>query len=409
MLTHPWRQATCPFCFNRFRLREAPLRPTGNVAPEADTKVQGFFRLAEAPQLSKVTQPMNGWLSFFRQNNSWSKENDRICPNCHLPLPLATATGQLNTKVIAVIGEKASGKSNYFAVLLRLLIEGNFARDAGFGVVAQPTWDVHQNKKVLSSILFRERYGSLFDDRTVVDETKKLKDNPALRAPLIYRLQFSHCTLGQRIRHPLTRFQATDLVLFDTAGEDMQNPEEMEQNYRYLATAAGVIFLIDPTRLPNVLPQMPMDIQSLAREYPGRAGQVVDTFLNLLDRHGSGILRTIRVPVAFAFTKLDLLRGIIEPGSRLLVPSRHHDGFDAEDFQRTSNEVRRHLDRWGGGAVATNLKRFSRAGFFALSSLGRQPDENRHVRQLSPLRVVDPLLWVLNQLGYLPAMQTTAV
>jgi hypothetical protein len=184
----------------------------------------------------------------------------------------------------------------------------------------------------------------------------------------------------------------------------------MDQNYRYLVHAAAIVFLVDPTRLSNLIGKLDDRLQKRARVTPGRFGRVLDAFLNLMERHGA--LRPeekIKKPVAFALTMLDELRdaNLIPAGSALQTPSRHIGGVDVADGRRTSAEAFRMLVEWGGAEVG-NLRRFANASYFALTALGHRPDDSGYLTRLQPERVVDPLFWALYRLGYLPAMPADA-
>lgn len=415
-MLHPWSKTLCPFCFEWFHLSDAPWRPLANVNIAPDDHVRRFFDLNTAPSLPAVVPPDVGawsWLKGrFAPDNTRIRDHDRVCPHCHLPLPQGVATGELDSEVIAVIGERFSGKSVYFGVLIHLLTQGHLARDAGFGVVAQPSWDLNSGNKVSSSILYQERYGRpLFDAKQVMQANQPLRDTPWLRAPLIYRLMFFKRGRDGEVIRPATIVKVTDLVLFDFAGEDLEDQNTMTHTLHYLTRAAGVIFLVNPLRLQGVRNQLPPEVTSRLNDAERRqtslSADILDSFLNLFDRDARyGAKRTIDAPVSIALTKLDMLRPLLDPGSRVLSSPNHVGGFDGDDARRVSAEVEAYLERWAGGAVRQNLNRFTDAGYFALSSLGDQPDDAGTIRTFAPHRVGDPLFWILHRLGYLPAAPT---
>lgn len=417
-MLHPWSKTLCPFCFETFHLSDAPWRPLANVNSSPDEHVRRFFDTAEAPVLPSVVVPEKSFWGRvkgrFVPDNERIKDHDRVCPECHMPLPPGIATGELDSEVIAIIGERFSGKSVYFGVLVHLLTQGHLARDAGFGVVAQPSWDLRTREKVPSSTLYQERYGRyLFGEKQTMPATPPREDvqGKALRAPLIYRLMFYKRDRDGQVARPATITKVTDLVLFDFAGEDLENPNTMTLTFRYLTRAAGVIFLVNPLRLQGVRNQLPPEV--LNRMLPAERAQasvsadILDTFLGLFDRDARyGAKRMIDVPVSITLTKLDMLRPLIDAGSRVLTTPNHFGGFDLEDALRVSAEVEGHLELWAGGAVRANLNRFTQAGYFSLSSLGEQPEETGVIRSFAPHRVGDPLFWILHRLGYLPALPT---
>lgn len=414
-LLTPFHKTTCPYCFEQFHLGDAPWRPMANTNLQPDAAVQAFFDLDQPPDLPALVPSGNDGVkpwhrSRFLLDNSRLRDHDRVCPFCHLPLPLAQATGELTSQVIAVVGERWSGKSSYFGVLLHQLVDGQLASEAGFGVVAQTTWDMKARRKVSSSTVYEERYGQYLyaKPRGKIPPTRRLSEHRDLRSPLIYRLQFFKRDATGRLARPIRIVRATDLVLFDTGGEDFEDPHSMTLTLRYLTRAAGIIFLVNPLRLSRVRDQLFPEVQDrmeeAEREEVSVSGDILDTFLNLFDRDPRyGALRPIKTPVAVALTKTDMLGGLIQPGSRLNTEPSHVNGFDLDDALRVSTEVREQIVRWAGGAVAANLVRFTNAGYFGVSSLGCQPEPDGTIPALEPRRVGDPLFWILNRLGYLPA------
>lgn len=402
----------CPFCFRSLRLADAPLRRT-RLPPDSpdlviDDRIAAYYGQTPEPLPPLLPAARRSW--GWWPDRSWAVDHNKCCTHCGLPLPLAIATGELRPRVVAVVGDRASGKSTYIGMLLHQLIDGRLADRAGFSVVAQGTF--HLGRGVVSSReLYDERYGkTLFGERARVPATLGVRQNPNLRSPLIYRLNFDHRSWWHRLTRPWASHRALDLVLFDTAGEDLEDEAEMDQNYRYLAHASAVLFLVDPTRLANLVPRLDERLRRRAGETKGRFGAVLEAFLNLMERHGAvRAERPIHKPVAFVLTMLDELRdaGLLPPGSPLQSPSRHVGGFDAADARRVSAEAARLMREWGGVEVG-NLRRFADARYFALTALGHRPDEAGYLARLQPERVVDPLFWALHRLGYLPAMAAGA-
>jgi hypothetical protein len=60
--------------------------------------------------------------------------------------------------------------------------------------------------------------------------------------------------------------------------------------------------------------------------------------------------------------------------------------------------------RWNQRAYNTVKTRFSRHAFFGVSATGCASDKDTHrYKYISPWRVEDPLLWLLAELGVIPA------
>lgn len=405
----PWSQAVCPFCFHRFHLSKAHRRITSLGGEKTKDEQLGRFLSIPAPELGVVEPDGAGGFppAIFRGFVAPSERNAekrKICPRCHMYLPNATATGQLSSKIIAIIGARSSGKSNYFGVLLNAL-ERRYTTEVGFTMYDQETFSVNEMKPVSSKHLYRERYGKyLFSGETqqALDQTASVTTNVEVRIPLIYRLEFRK-RLVHYLTAPLSRVNAMDLVVFDAAGEDMDDPVAIEQYYRYILGAAGIVFIIDPFQFPGIRSQLSPEMRDRYPKEPGDPAGVVSQVIQLFERHGG--LRVggkIPVPVAFAFSKSDDLKGIVHPSSMILRDSHHEDGFNADDCGRLSEEVEECIREWDGpNLIGLAQRKFRSYSFFALSALGQCPDKDLRIHNVSPVRIADPLLWLLWKQGYL--------
>lgn len=410
-LISPWSKATCPYCFEQFHLSQAPRRLTRpGSATEPDEQV-GRYLAVPPPDLGKVVHP--------DRDRAWQRllarvvveedgDSRKICPHCHMFLPTKTANGELTSEVIAIIGARSSGKSNYLGVLLNLL-ERRYMNEVGFVMFDQDSFSLQEMKPISSRKLYRERYyARLYDPAQprAIDQTRSARQNPDLRIPLIYRLQFP-----KQPRHYLTRplgsVCAMDLALFDAAGEDMDDQALLSQFYRFILRATGIIFLLDPFQYPGIRQRVPAELRQRLPRIDTDPSEIVARVINLFEERGgvrSG--QKIAVPVAFALSKSDMLRPMLHAGSGVLKDSVHRGGFDLEDCQRVSNEVMECVKRWDSPQLVDLARgHFARFCFFAVSALGGLPDEQFRLRSLSPLRVADPLLWLLHERGYIQALQ----
>jgi hypothetical protein len=411
-LIAPWRSVACPFCFRRFHLSEAPSRAMTGGERERDI-VLGKFLGVPAPDLPRVVEPppLTGWKRLMRRcflRNDPSSMSKRVCPHCHLNLPHAIASGQLSGEVIAIIGARSSGKSNYFGVLLNTL-EKRFAGEIGFRMFDQETFSLREMRDISSRQLYRERYGNRLyggTERYAIDQTSSAATNKEIRIPLIYRLEFPK-PAWQYLLHPLTPVNALDLIIFDAAGEDMADETVLEQFYRYILRASGIIFLIDPFQYPGIRKQLPPELQRRLPPVEHDPVEIVARVINLYERRlGVAAGQKIRTPAAFVLSKSDLLKDLVHRGSLLCRDSCHDGGFNAADCALLSGEVRECIRSWDGPQLVDLAERsFSSAAFFAVSALGEMPDESMRLHTVCPLRVADPLLWLLWKRGYVRTAQ----
>lgn len=406
----PWSSIHCPACCHRFHLSQAGRRLQSPSAPtEPDDKLGRFLGMP-APPLAKVEPPLKGGIlgRMYRRivihddgRQGWKK----VCPECHFPLPHKTAIGEVNSEFFAIIGARSSGKSNYFGVLLKLL-ERRYASEVGFTIFDQESLDIATLKTVGSSQLYRRRYGDRLwnsDDRMAIDQTVSLTQNAEYRIPLIYRIE-SPKRLWQYFTKPLARVNAVHTVIFDAAGEDMNDADRLDQHYRYLAGAAGIIFLIDPFQYPGIREHLSPELR---KRFPVQVEptEIVSQVINLLERQtGRKAGQKINVPVAFVFTKCDMFRNtdIVDKSSPILRDATHKRGFNSADCEMVSKEVRQLIKDGESQYLLKLSEAFSHSAFFAVSALGETPDERLRLRSIQPLRVADPLLWMLWQRGYIP-------
>jgi len=105
--------------------------------------------------------------------------------------------------------------------------------------------------------------------------------------------------------------------------------------------------------------------------------------------------------VAVSFSKLDCLKGIIDP---LLLSSSNHNGYlDINDVENVNSLFYSYLGKWLGPNFLTTMKDYFKTySFFGLSALGDSPDLSGNInRGVNPFRIEDPLLWILSQKGFI--------
>lgn len=399
----------CPYCFRRFYLGDAPSRSTSaiDLRREPDTAMADFLSLKQAPDMHCVEPlPATGlagrWWRRMWISHDPDSDRRKVCPRCHMYLPHKMACGELRSEILAIVGARNAGKSNYFGVLINSL-EKRYAGKVGFSMFAQETFSVAKMQPVSSCELYNTRYGShLFSPQpTALNATPPAATNPDILIPLIYRIQF-HLRPEQRIKHPSSHFRALDLVIFDAAGEDLQSAVGRQQFARYIAAASGIIFLMDPFALPGMAELLPSGLRPPVTQH-NEAQEVLQGAINVLEqRNGLRADQKISVPVAVAFTKTDLLEGVLDPCSPILSDSQHEGGFDEGDCRKCSTSVEECLRKFGSSDIPRLVKaRFKDSELFAVSALGQMPGQNSCLRTISPRRIADPLLWLLWKRGYI--------
>ncbi len=406
----PWTRITCPFCFEEFHLSEAPMRASEATVLYPDEEMRAFLGTAYPPDMPIVTPtPTNWFLKSVRRvhlplcRDVTPESPLRICPHCHMYLPQALANWNRESNIIAIVGSRSSGKSNYFGVLLKQL-ETRYAAELNFGFRPQMTFDVREMRRMDSRKLYERRYGQrLFHDHRVIQQTERSEVDADIKIPLIYRL-----TLSQTIRGK-ERLKAIDLVIFDAAGEDLSSMRNFHSFGRYALKASGIILMIDPFRYPAIYHKLPPEMRSqipTPEALGGTPGEILDYYLSY--KTNESALRPdekIKTPTALVLTKIDMLRAILSRQEQTLFQETSHSGgFNRKVCERKSEQIQNFLIENGAGDLVMNLRtQFDTSAFFGVSALGAIPDGESIPRQIRSINVVDPLLWILHQLKYLNA------
>ncbi len=375
--------ATCPFCFTRFPLAEAPFRcgnprcegrvedPVyaeyqGLLAPE---KMGPIFSVGAEPGRSRRAAAAGTCPSCGHETHR------RVCPTCHYEL--LHDAGRAAERLIAVIGGRGTGKSNYIAMLINQL--ENIAGVA-LGVAIRAVGDRTRERYE------RDFYAPLFRQNRVIPPTQTAAVDPATRTPMVFRLTTNEGGVA-------------NLVLFDTAGEDMQALSTMSSEARYILHADALLFLLDPLQIPAVRQMLPAE--HLPPPDPGAEPEYIVERLRELYEQYYGLKSAERItrPVAFTLSKIDMLLPLLDPGSGL----RHN----AEDDQDSVHaEIAACLEMWMGPRLTTLIRAdFARYRYFGVSSFGRPPEGAasgaQTVTGLAPIRVEDPIRWILSEFGLL--------
>jgi Double-GTPase 2 len=364
------KRVTCPYCWHSFKTDQLLLR-CSDMCPPPD---QTFF--------------------------TGSKSSKGNCPHGRRPLPRRFCPEETCRRAllreyldnegrnVAVIGSAAAGKTTYIGVLLHEL-KGRVAGQFN-GMAVDLLGDESRRN-------YRERFAEpLFERGEAVMKTARLEIGSNLE-PLIFTLKIP--TRG-RFRAGL---QSIISVFYDAAGENVLTAQSMDPLTRYLEAAGGVLVLIDPMQMPEISRHHGHDLPADMRGRSVTDQRAVIQRLGELLRESSNKRQTkLKVPLAIAVTKIDVLRETFEDESPLRREPNHNGHYDEGDGADVHEELRAWLDRWYGpefdNTVAAN---FTNYRYFGLTALGAAPrDEKRLAKSgVHPYRVEDPMLWLLAQFG----------
>jgi hypothetical protein len=382
----------CPYCYQQFAEREIWFRCSGRPGPTGKAcSSRRDERLAKRMGFTGQLPPAfsaDGRKRSVVHPECQAETNYRLCPECHTQLPVHF--GKVEHQLIALVGAKESGKTVFMTVLLHELMHSIGTRfDASVLGADDETRDS-----------FRRRYEApLYDNHELAAPTQR-STSPTSRRPLVFTFTVRGRSLGR------SRQERTVLSFFDTAGEDLNSTDSVEQNARYLASAAGIILLLDPLTMRGARGQAEPDAPRPRGQDLESPVSVLGRITDLLQRaRGTKPSELIRTPMAVAFSKMDALTRSLPEESPLRRSQPAGSRFDSTDSRSVHDHVRALLDEWEGSAIDQTLRHnYSRYRYFGLSALGAAPTADRRVATgvVQPYRVADPLLWLLSEFGAIP-------
>ena len=381
---HPFIKRTCPNCIEPIypgdcdivSINIDPITNTHKIlvkAPEGRFKRQ-YARMNPQPIVGKLVL----------------ESAHRKCPRCGYLLP--TNIEQVKNINIAVVGDTFSGKSSYIAAIIRQIRQGDLQRADRFA-----RFDCLTQK--VESDYIRDVITPLFEGKQTVLATQPAVDTD--RPPLIYEL-----ILTPGPDHPPRRI---NLILYDASGEDLAVQERMVQFSRYVLSASAIVFLADPVSMPQIFDLLPPFLQQKARVATGRtSSSVLNSIIRLVEEYRNGRAggNLASTPIAITLTKSDLLKQLTTLQHQyyfLKKPPAYNGSIDLNDLNIVDGEVRQLLETYGEQTLLQATKNFSKVRFFATSATGYSPDSNGNYPSVEPRRCLDPILWILYEMGVLQA------
>jgi GTPase SAR1 family protein len=292
----------------------------------------------------------------------------------------------MDNRIVGMIGGTFSGKSTYVAALIRQIeLEGALG-DVGCTKFSPLNDEVRERYR-------KDFYEPLFLRKQQLPLTPPKTPGEIIK-PLIYVMVFER----KRARPRICR---VNLILFDTGGEDMADQAKIAQISRYILNAHGLVFLVDPMSIPGIVEHLPFHLRP--KETPPESFRNLDPIINILGRQLS--IKpgdSLPIPIAITMAKSDLLRFVLaSPDANPVFLQRpdYQQGYQAEDSAAVNVEVEAILKRYQGASLLNNRRAFAKARFCAVSATGMAPDGRGQFHAVEPLRCVDPLLYILHELG----------
>lgn len=389
----------CPFCYSSFTEKDILFRCESlneqRCAKENDEKLAHYFGLSNFNAAHVIpAKEATLWESLFGKKvpdsmkcNSCSFiSHKRICPECHNELP--PFFHQAESHIISIVGARNSGKTHYITVLINELLEKGYLLD-----ISTTPQDVGENKNQVTSKRYRNVYQT-----PLIDQGKELpqtQGNQKDHYPLIYKIVSGQQKWGKN--------KTLYLTFYDTAGENFNDAFELKRLANYISNSSGIVFLLDVLQIGEVKKEL-LEKNIRVPKIGARFNDIFYQVVGLLEKNNKikGAAGQSKIPLAITFSKFDEL---LKHGMYYRSSDDQYwltQKYSESEIDDISENIKTLLEGWGENSFVHNVStRFSNTKYFGVSALGESPihgkleDGNVH-----PYRVMDPLLWILDQLDF---------
>lgn len=355
--------------------------------------------------MSKITCPF--CLHRISPEPITSSSGGMLCPRDECEshkrqIPLPKEAFDYDVFPIAIVGASSSGKTYFLTALMNEFI-------------SKPMWDgdywriemVHYAKDMeheSADNRFVKHWRDLFRNKTPLSNTQ----TGEYLSPLILSVTYSK--ERKWTFHEPFRKRKQLLVFHDVPGEFTTSDDArmaLSSRYGALGAAKGVIVLVEPRELPLLGSQLVAN-RKIPQNFASGGGFAFDAIngLRVAKQHGK--------PVAVCLSKSDLfldVPSVIERDAHLvqykLTNVSTAGALNLADISEVAADVRNIFERLGGGDLLSRIdSSFRYSSLFAVSSLGEDVVDaftNTFKRDaiIRPIRVMDPILWMLWQHGML--------
>jgi DNA-directed RNA polymerase subunit RPC12/RpoP/GTPase SAR1 family protein len=374
---------TCPYCFNKYDKAMVKY-----VCPDCGQQT--------IPQSSDKGKPS------IKCETCGKMATVRLCPKCgnfNKKFPGAT-TGVIPAGVLdadgslplCIIGITSSGKTNYITVMLHEL---RHMRDIR---IASSPQDASTRET------YSKHHDEIYVNHVVPEGTNPLREGETLK-PQLWEMKNLMRKHGSTV--PTYNF-----TIYDGAGENHQKDLVPSSTIcSYISASKGIIITLDPLILDSLRNKIDPDVRRNSggsRFDSDTASDVVNDLATYIKQALSiDTGRVLDVPVAIVLTKFDTVLSLdsIPRNAIIRNPSMTiRDGrVNMEEIKQVDQEIKDWLEYIGEDMFINAIEsHFSNYRFFGVSSYGAPPaNEGKTASEIHPHRVLDPVLWLFKQEGFI--------
>ncbi len=340
---------------------------------------------------------------------------DRACPRCHLRIPHSLYSEP--SAFLSLVGAPGSGKTYFLTSMiweLRRILPAQFRLHLTDGDAELNQWFLENEETLFlaadpeapTRLSKTEMQGNQYDAVTI-DGMPSL-----LPRPLILKV-------SPQKGHPKERHGglATNLILYDNAGEHFQPGMDNESNpgTQHLLRSEFVFFLFDPTRELRFSQAVIGRDETLDRARPIRQALLLTEVANRIVRYRNlGNSRTSEIPLIVIAGKFDLWRHELpdlDDQPLFWSDGIGLSGLDNELIVRTSSRIEDIFLRHCPEIVVAAKSMTSNVTYIPVSSLGHSPhlceDGALSIRpsEIKPFWACVPMLYTLMLQGRIPVVR----
>ncbi len=306
---------------------------------------------------------------------SWTVDGKKY--GCDSRLPKGYT--EVPSTLIAVVGAKQVGKTQYLTVLMNYIRKSGFSNE--FGISFQSNDDQTATKISDGNDKIREG--------VTVDVTDTILAGGTAAKPYIYICRNQ-------------KGAAESIVIYDTAGEDLKNLDTIQSTKieAYLRKANGILFLVDPLQIPEIRENLDVGVPLPVSDASHNNSLILERISEVIRTSAKG---KIGVNLAVALTKTDLLMkdDFTDSEQKYILDQnmfqpRSRGSVDTASLNPISNSVRSYLNNVGEGQMVRVVENnYSSYHYFITSALGQAPKGDALETEVIPYKVEDPFLWLL--------------